>query len=278
MLLAAEPPATPVTEVVLYSFNTDTSELLRYSFAEDDVQRIGIVRDQHGAVVSDVEGLTIIPDGPYQGLYGVANWFLTQPSRLVRIDGADGSAYAAAAPVGFDKVEGLVACRNENDGRWSLLGVAREPRPSLIRIDPLTGIGTPLMSTEQRYRGLAAAPDGTLLGVTADRAALWKIDPFRQLETQVGELTEYRTIGALEFAKGDHDGPLAAPEGMRLSAQPAGGLLFGFSEDEDALLIIDAVSGRAHEWECAFRKIDSEGIAFTTRGADPWAAIASAGR
>ncbi|MHC4591035.1 MAG: hypothetical protein ACYTAQ_17395, partial [Planctomycetota bacterium] len=56
------------------------------------------------------------------------------------------------------------------------------------------------------------------------------------------------------------------------------GILFGFADDEDALLIINAETAESVRWECSFRTIDCEGLVFTTQQRDPFGPIvASAG-
>ena len=51
------------------------------------------------------------------------------------------------------------------------------------------------------------------------------------------------------------------------------GVLFGFADDEDALLIINAQNGQSVQWECSFQTIDCEGLVFTTQTSDPWGPI-----
>ena len=55
------------------------------------------------------------------------------------------------------------------------------------------------------------------------------------------------------------------------------GVLFGFSDNYDALLIIDASTGHSVKWNCSFATIDCEGLVFTTHQRDLWGTIISPG-
>ncbi len=275
------PQLTDINEVVMYGIDADTHELLRYDFGTDEYLRIGVLKDQNDNVVTDVEGLAMIPNGPHKGLYGTANYYLTQPTRLVRINALDASAWVYPTEVGFEKVEGLVAVRDPVTYEWSLLGAYKNPDPGLISIDPLTGSGTLIMETAQRYHGLALDPDGLLYGATRDPSRLWTIDRATGDEDLVGSMSGYTKCEALEMGLGDNeprikvpgDGPSVVPDSWT-----QGGIMFGFDDDADALLIIDPASGNAVQWPCSFQTIDCEGLVFTTRTRDPFGPIvASAG-
>jgi hypothetical protein len=269
-----EPPrGTPLQDVVAYGIDSSTYELFRYGFADDRSERLGIVRDQAGEVVCDVQGLALIPDGPHRGLYGVANYFLTKPSRLVAIGVADASARLASSVVGFEKIEGLVASPDPDTGEWSLVGVAREPQTCLVRIDPATGAARSIMTTTNRYHALARAADGTLYGTTRNMAALWQIDVEAGTETLVAALDEYRGVTALEFAFGDSGvgTDIVVPDARGVSAEwTARGALFGLADNEDALLIIDPATGRTREWPAGLDRVTFDGLVFTTRTRDPF--------
>ena len=77
------PQLTVIDEVIMYGIDADTYELLRYNFDTDEFIRIGVVTDQNGNVVTDVEGLAMIPHGPHKGLYGTANFY--DPTVTMRI-------------------------------------------------------------------------------------------------------------------------------------------------------------------------------------------------
>ena len=149
------PHLTQIEEVIMYGIDAGTHELLRYEFSTDAYMPIGVVKDQNDNVVTDIEGLALIPHGPHKGLYGTANYYEQWPSKLVKISGLDAKGQVYPANIGFEKVEGLVAVQNPDTLQWSLLGVAKNPNPSLIRIDPATGTGSLIMETDNRYLGLA---------------------------------------------------------------------------------------------------------------------------
>jgi hypothetical protein len=270
------PHLTQIEEIIMYGIDADTHELLRYEFGTDTYTQIGVVKDQNKNVVTDIEGLALIPDGPHKGLYGTANYYMQWPSKLVKINGLDAKGQVYSANIGFEKVEGLVAVQNPDTLDWSLLGVAKNPVPTLITINPSTGAGSLIMETDNRYLGLAMKPDGTIYGVTKDPSRLVTIDHEAGEESSSGEVDGYSQIEALEYAFGDGDprikiamvGHDVVPDSWTMS-----GVLFGFADDQDALLIINAQNGQAVQWECSFQTIDCEGLVFTTRTSDPWGAV-----
>jgi hypothetical protein len=275
------PQLTDINMVIMYGIDADTHELLRYNFETDEYIRIGIVTDQHGEAVTDIEGLAMLPHGPNKGLYGTANFYEARPSKLIRINALDATAWVFDADIGSEKVEGLVALQDPDTYEWSLLGAHKNPDRGLVRIDPATGVGTPVMSTSVRYHGLAMAPDGTLYGSSRNPAELWTIDLGTGDEARVGNIGSYTKCEALEHAFGDSDPRIKVPlEGHEVvpDSWTQDGILFGFDDDADALLIINRGSGSAVEWVCSFRTIDCEGLVFTTQQRDPFGPIvASAG-
>lgn len=260
----------------MYGIDADTYELLRYEFSSDSFLAIGIVKDQNDNVVPDIEALTLIPHGPHKGLYGTANYYEQQPTRLVKISGLDATGFVFPAPIGFNKVEGMVAVQDPDTSEWSILGVAKEPETRLISIDPATGVGTLVMETQNRYQGLAMDPDGLLYAVTQSPARLWTIDLDNFDEDLVGDLGGYSKVEALEFAFGDGDPRIKVPlvgHDVVPDSWTMGGIMFGFSGDQDALLIIHAADADSVQWECSFQTIDCEGLVFTTVTRDPFGPI-----
>ena len=275
------PQLTDINMVIMYGIDADTYELLRYSFYDDEYVRIGVVTDQNDNVVTDVEGLAMIPHGPNKGLYGTANFYTAQPSKLVRINALDATAWVYPAKIGSEKVEGLVAVQDQATYEWSLLGAHKLPDSGLVEINPVTGIGTPVMATSERYHGLAMAPDGTLYGSTRDPGRLWTIDLATGDEDLVGNIGSYNKVEALEHAFGDAEPRIKVPlEGHEVvpDSWTQDGILFGFDDDSDAFIIIGTQTGHTVEWVCSFRTIDCEGLVFTTQQRDPFGPIvASAG-
>ncbi|MHC4588033.1 MAG: hypothetical protein ACYTAQ_01555 [Planctomycetota bacterium] len=270
------PHLTQIEEVIMYGIDADSNELLRYDFNTDAYFALGVIRDRDDQPVTDIEGLALIPHGPHKGLYGAANYHGERRTRLVKISGLDARAQEYTASVGFDKVEGLVGARNPDTLEWTLLGVSKDPGTSVIEINPATGVGTLIMETSHWYHGLAMDPDGTLYGVTKEPAELWKIDPQEQDESSLGELDGYTKLGALEYAFGDGDPRIKIPlvgQDVVPDSWTMSGVLFGFADNEDALLIINANNGQNVQWECSFQTITCEGLVFTTVTADPYGPI-----
>jgi hypothetical protein len=275
----AEVTTTAVEEVVMYGIDADTYELLRYTFDNDEYVRIGKVVDETGKVVEDVEALAYIPAGPHKGFYGGANYYEDKPSRLVRINALDATAETLPAEVGYEKVEGLVPVQNPITGEWRLLASTQNTSTddgdhTLIWIDPATGAGSLIMDTNENYDGLTLAPDGTLYGVTRD-SDLYTIDPVAGTETLLGVLSGFGAPEALEWAYGDDAAKIDVP-GVP-SDWTKNGVLFSFSDDDDALLILDPKTGDAVEYTCSFQTIDCEGLVFSTQFRDAHGAIVAEG-
>jgi len=268
--------ATEIEEVVMYGIDADTYELLRYTFDTDEYVRIGVVTDHNGKVVEDVESLTLIPTGPFKGIYGTPNFYEDKPSRLIRINPLDAMATMLPNSIlgGEGKVEGLAAVQDPGTGAWYL--VASTDKDTIELIDPATGIGTKIIDVDRNYEGLALAPDGTLYGSTKDPAELWEIDLSSGNETRVGQMASFTKCEALEFAFGDDETRIKVPND---GADPVpdswtdDGILFGFDDDADAFLIINMATGDAVQWFAAFQTIDCEGMAFTTKTRDAWGVI-----
>ena len=138
----------------------------------------------------------------------------------------------------------------------------------LIRIDPETGQATPVMSLGQRFEGLAKGSDGTLYAARSRQ--LWTIDVDSDATTPVGQHA-YSDVEALEFAFGDGEPGIDVP-----GVPPdwtAGGVLFGYSDSANSMVIINPANGQAVAYECAIDWNDFEGIVFMTELRDPFGPI-----
>lgn len=270
------PQLTPIGDVVVYAVDTDAYELLRYNFDTDLFSRVGVVTDQNGNVVTDIQGLAMIPHGPDRGLYGTANFHGVLPPRLVKINPLDATARLYAAGIGFDSVEGLVAAEDADTSAWSLIGASATP--GLITIDPATGTGSVLMATDRHYRGLALDPDGTLYGVSGDE--LWTIDRATGDEDRVGTITDDAIYGALEHAFGDLDPRIKVPSSGGQAVVPDSwtmdGIMFAFNVTDRRLQVINPSKGDPIAWPCSLQSVACEGLAFTTRNQDPYQSILGA--
>ncbi len=267
------PQLTPIDQLVVYAIDAHAFELLRYNFDTDVYVRVGVVTDQNGNVVSDIDSLAMIPHGPFKGLYGTANFYGILPSRLVKISQLDATAFLYPAGIGFRNVEGLVAAEDPDTSVWSLIGASRWS--GLITIDPGTGAGSLLMTTEESYRGLSLAPDGTLYGVAGDE--LYTIDLETGEEDEVEDLTDDARYGALEHAFGDFEPRIKVPSGGGNPVVPdswtQGGIMFAFNVSDNRLEIVNPGNGKRITWACSLASIDCQGLAFTTRLRDPYWSI-----
>jgi hypothetical protein len=284
----AEPEVTTFEELVMYGIDADTYELLRYTFDTDEYVRIGVVEDENGNVVEDVECLAQIPSGPYKGFYGASNFYEARPSRIIKINGLDASGQWLPQSSGFGKVDGMATVQDPVTGDWILLASTRysvevdgdedypgDDGPCLIAIDLATGRGTPVSIGIEHYRGLAISPDGELYGLEKD-GGLWTCRPNPsdiqdQQEDKIGE-SGYGKIEALEWAYGDL--------GARIYTSPhapdswsENGVLFGFDDDTDSLLIFNPSTGESRKVEASFQTIDCEGLVFTTQFRDAYGEI-----
>jgi len=267
------PQLTSIDQLVVYAVDADAYELLRYNFDTDAYARVGVITDQNGNVVTDIEGLAMVPRGPFKGLYGTANFYGILPSRLVRISQLDATAFLYPAGIGFSNVEGLVAAEDPDTSAWSLIGAAKSP--GLITIDPETGAGSLLMATEERYRGLTLSPDGTLYGIAGDE--LYTIDLDTGEEDEVEHLADDASYGALEHAFGDFEPRIKVPSSGGSPVVPdswtQGGIMFAFNVSDNRLEIVNPGDGNRINWACSLASIDCQGLAFTTRLRDPYWSI-----
>lgn len=155
------------------------------------------------------------------------------------------------------------------------VSVGSNGQSALIEIDPKTGMGQMIMNLSREYEGLAWASgdddDEAAFYAVSDNM-LWKIDREAGTETAIGQ-GDFFDIEALEFADGkyhgddehgdddDHHGDDDLLEGY--------GLLYGFSDIDNALLLIDPSTGTATEVDSAIRLMDMEGIVFLKGSLDP---------
>jgi hypothetical protein len=136
---------------------------------------------------------------------------------------------------------------------------------NLIKIDPATGLGEMVMQLTPKFEGLAQGPDGVLYAAADDE--LWAIDLYLGTKVEIG-VYAYDDVEALEYAHGDYDPQVEVP-GVP-AAWTANGVLFGFSDHDNAVLIFDPATGNAVEYECALDTTGSEGMVFMTEMHDPY--------
>ncbi len=264
----AGPTDTTLEEVVMYGIDADTNELLRYAFETDDFVRIGEIVSTAGQKAKDCENLAWVPSGTAKGLY-------TIPTKgdlrgwLLRINPLDGVA-EVVANTGWRKVIGMVPVQNPVTGQWTILASDRDGGSALFAIDPRTGNTVHLMDTSNEYEGLALTPAGTLLGNSTE--ALWEIDLATGTETKLGNF-HYDKVEALEYSFGDNAAKVDATAAGVPAAWTAQGLLFGFDDDSNALMILDPATGDGVNYNCAFSTVDCEGLVFMTKNTDPYGRV-----
>ncbi len=139
---------------------------------------------------------------------------------------------------------------------------------NLISIDPASGQGSMVLPLASKFEGLAQGPNGLLYA--ADDDELWAIDLYMGTVTLVGTHA-YHDVEALEYAFGDNDTQIHI-EGLN-SDWTDDGVLFGFSDHDNAVLILNAETGQAIQFDCAMDTTDCEGMVFLTEQSDPMFAV-----
>lgn len=291
-VLAGEPETTTdLDDLVMYAVNNDEPNLLlRYSFASVDALVVGELNDQDGHALEELECLTYIPSGDHKGFYAAMNVDNKDDhSVLIKIDPLTASCYRYSDEIGFGYTVGMVADQNPVSGDWAILAThdgrtnsgSGPVERNLIRIDPATGTGTVVMSLANLYEGLAQAEDGTLYGVRRffekedkSNAELWRIDPAEVKELQIGLPMDKGKIESLEFAFGD---VAAAIEtyGLVPPSWTKDGVLLAFSDNKDAFLIVNPMTGQVANYVTPFidPATDAEGLVFFTSKTDPFGAV-----
>ena len=277
---AEPPPATDITHVIMYGVDDNTSELVRYNFGTDEYVRVGVVRDQNGNMVQDLECLAHVAGGPHKGFYAVANFERAAPCRLVKINPLNAQAYMYPNPVVdwalADKVEGLVSFQDPGTGQWKLWATTERAGSSseyLLDIDMDLGVESRKVALTKNVEGLARDSTGQLFAVTKSPVKLWKIDvapDFSSANMYDGRrLSGGLRAEALEFAFGDAQPPLTTSLPGVDSSWTTNGMLVGFDDDRDMLMIINPNNADAVQYPSAFDLIDCEGLIFTTAQTDP---------
>ena len=192
--------------------------------------------------------------------------------------------------VGFWKVAGLTPYEKPS-GDWVLLGTTKNTNQAdlqakLLEIDPATGLGTELMDLGiMLMTGLALDEAGVLYGVdrglgnagevplnTASDLFIihWQEPPGSQWLEHIGTIPNWSKVEGLEFAFGDFSLPIdcSTVPGTNPSWFKDG-VLIGFSDGYDMLMIINPKTGDAVEFPGTFQTLDCEGLVFVTQRSDP---------
>ncbi len=288
---AAPLPDTTVDELFMYGIDADTFELLRYEMATDTFASVGVVVDQNNNIVKDVEAMAFVPAGPNMGFYGTTNFSDNNPTKLIKINPLDATCTMYPDPVGFWKVAGLTPFKKAN-GDWILLGTTKNTnqgdlQAKLIEIDPVTGLGIELMDLGiMLMTGLAFNDKGVLYGVdrglgmagevplnTASDLYIihWQEPLGSQWLEHVGTIPNWSKVEGLEFAFGDNMKPIDCAS-LPAPTNPSwfkDGVLVGFTDGYDMLMIINPMNGDAIEYPGSFQTLDCEGLVFVTMRTDP---------
>lgn len=289
---AAQDDATDLNDLIMYAVNNDDpNELFRFSFASEEFMVIGEVIDQQGIHPEELEAMCYIPSGDHKGFYASCNLNNENVrSVLIRIDPLTAEAYRYENQIGFGYVVGMVPVQNPLTGKWEILAThdgrtdngSGPVEKNLITIKLSNGKGTAVMSLANRYEGLAMAADGTLFGIRRFQvdeddpivADLWTIDPIAGTETQIGPNMSVGKVESLEFAFGEMAAAIVT-DGLVPDSWTANGVLLGFSDTQDAFLIIDPATGAKAEYVTPFiaPATDAEGLVFFVSRDDPFGAI-----
>lgn len=221
---AGSPEETAINEVAAYTIDSDTYELLRYSFATDDFTAVGVVETASGDVIKDCESLGYIPSGPHKGVYSApTNGAYSR--HLVKIDPltAVATSYNATLVSASRKITGMVPYYDAGAGEWLLLAASSEDRASdpdssesriLVRIDPADGTSTivatkAMLDDGRRFEGLAIDARGYLYATS--RTHFFRIH--HEAGFWVEELGEtgLDKAEAFEIAFGDYQNSITIP-------------------------------------------------------------------
>jgi hypothetical protein len=153
-------------------------------------------------------------------------------------------------------------------GKWQILAWDYNDR-ELIYIDPETKTITFGFADPTELEGLAAGPDGQVYGNTDE--ALYAIDLAAGTVTLIGDCGTGK-MESLEFCFGDGAPPEVNAAGIP-AAWTLNGVLMGFDDSGDELMIIDPATGNAMPYPCSFSTVDCEGIVTLTELQDPFTVV-----
>ncbi len=289
---------TEITEVVMYTVDADTAQLLRFVFATNEFDVIGAMYNQNGELMLDMESLALIPTGPFRGFYGVAvsGGPASSYKKLSRVSPLDASVWvydinAANGPLGYTRaMTPRLFAPNEispgEPGGWKLLAMKTAGGrtecylnvvdPAYGQIIPVPGADPKGMPVRQganfiMVEGLAIDEAdqcfGTTYHATTKKSRLWHLDvnwgTATVSATPLSGFVMPERMEALEFAFGDNE---MNPSGLPTPADGwthANGVLIGFSDNENTLVVqnADMASPDVGSWQY-LNTINGEPIAF----------------
>ncbi len=281
--LAAAPQSSDV--LAAYAIDSDTFELVRYSFADDSFLSMGAVRTSSGVAIKDCESLGYVPPGAGFGMYSVPTAAPYQ-GQLVRINPLTAEATVVGpvvVPVGR-KITGMLSAYDSGAKAWYLLAASSEDKASgidqietreLLRLNPLTGASTTVATQAQlgdgrRFEGLGMDAKGDVYAASRTR--------FYRIHQEAGYWVEELGITGLdkaetfEVAFGDTAPPLSVP-GVNAS-WATHGVFFVADEKLQKFGVLNPDNGAFVEYlvdgvPSTFVTKDAEGMVLLTLTNDP---------
>jgi hypothetical protein len=231
---ADDPLETMIDVVATYSIDSDTFELVRYSFATNEFVAVGVVETTSGKVVQDCESLSFVPQGVAKGIYSVPTKGEFE-GQLVQINPLTAIATVftpTVVPVGSSndgswtggrKVTGMAPFYDAGDDKWYILAASSEDRKSdknrvetriLIRIDPEKGTSTIVATKNQlgdglRFESLGFDSKGDLYATS--RTHFFRIHQESDYSVDKIGPTGLEKAEAFEVAFGDYQPSITVP-------------------------------------------------------------------
>lgn len=282
---AAPPQETTIDDVVTYTIDSDTFELLRYAFETEEFAAVGVVATVSGEVIEDCESLAYVPDGPDKGVYSAPTKG-PYARHIVKIDPltAIATVFLATAVPANRKVTGMVSYWDGGDGQWYVLAASSEALASdpdrsesrvLIRIDPKDGTSAivatkAMLGDGRRFEGLAIDARGYLYAIS--RTHFYRIHHEAGYWVEDFGETGLDKAEAFEIAFGDFQYSITIP-GVDPSWTQYG-VFFVASEQPQQFGVLNPADGSFAEYlvggsPSTFVTKDAEGLIVVTVRHDP---------
>jgi hypothetical protein len=283
--LAAGPEETEIREIATYSIDSDTFELVRYSFAQNEFTVVGTVETADGTTVTDCESLAFVPAGDGKGLYSVSTKGDLE-RHLVKIDPltAVAEVFLPTVVESVRKITGMVVSYDTGAGDWYILAASSENRKSdktrletreLIRIDPRDGTSTMVATKAQlgdglRFEGLGLDSRGYLYATS--RTHFFRIHHEAGFWVEELGATGLDKAEAFEIAFGDDQASITIP-GVDPNWTEYG-VFIAACENTQQFGVLNPADGsfkefRVDGWPSNFVMKDAEGLVVVTRRRDP---------
>ncbi len=281
--VAAAPQSSDV--LAAYAIDSDTFELVRYSFADNSFLSMGAVRTASGVAIRDCESLGYVPPGNGFGMYSVPT-AAPYKGQLVRIDPISAQATVVGpvvVPVGR-KITAMLSAYDSGTKAWYLLAASSEDRASgrdqietreLLRFNPLTGAATTvatqaMLGNGRRFEGLGMDSKGDIYAT--GRTRFYRIRQDAGYSVQEIGVTGLDKAETFEIAFGDAAPPLSVP-GVNQSWTTQG-VFFVADEQLQKFGVLNPNTGAFAEYlvngvPSTFITKDAEGMVLLTLSKDP---------